>query len=168
MYDTDFREICVYKVGGGLEALIVFLGGFLADTVGGTELDVGFFEVGSDAGWNEERSVFLLPSRSSEWTSNVRVDGVAQDLTAAGVVEEDLVLLQGGEVRSDGVDLQLAVNKDLGHVSMLDGCLRSIMIGDFLWPLDSVRRLSQCSPHDVCWRAEGLQWPCIKGSGVIS
>lgn len=83
-----------------------------------------------------------VPSRSSERTSNVRVDGVAQDLSAASVVEENLVLLQGGEVRSDGVDVQIAVDKDLGHVSMLDGCLRGIMAKDSLWPLDCTTTLT--------------------------
>lgn len=48
-WGTYFRYICIYKIGGGLQALVVFLGGFLADVVGGAELDVGFFQVGSDA-----------------------------------------------------------------------------------------------------------------------
>ena len=122
--------MCVDEVGSGLEALIVFLGGFLADIVGGAELDIGFFEVGSNAGWNEDKSVFSISSRRSEWRSKVRVDGVAQDLTAASVVKEDLVLLQGGEVRSDGVEVQIAVDKDVGHVSMLK--LRSSWLREFL------------------------------------
>lgn len=131
MHGTDFGDMCVYEVGGGLEALIVFLRGFLADIVGGAELDIGFFEVGSDAGRNEGSSIFSLCSRISEWRSNVRVDGVAQHLTTASVVKEDLVLLQGGEVRSDGVEVQIAVNKDVGHVSMLNGCLKVFMAEKF-------------------------------------
>lgn len=131
MYGTNFGDMCVDEVGGSLEALIVFLRGFLANIVGSAELDIGFFEVGSDAGWNEDKSVFSLSSRRSEWRSHVRVDGVAQDLTAASVVKEDLVLLEGGEVRSDGVKVQTAVNKDVGHVSMLDGCLKVFMAENF-------------------------------------
>lgn len=48
---------------------------------------------------------YYNPEGMREQCEDERVDGVAEDLTAAGVVEEDLFLLQGGEVGSDGVEM---------------------------------------------------------------
>ena len=59
--------------------------------------------------------------------------GVAQDLTAAGVVEEDLLLLQSGEVRLDSWDVQLAVNNDVRHGPKSKGSLRDIISDKYRW-----------------------------------
>lgn len=47
---TYFGDMGVDEIGGGLEAGIILLRRFLTDVVGRTELNVGFFKVGSDAG----------------------------------------------------------------------------------------------------------------------
>lgn len=47
--NTYLIEAGVHEIGSCLEALIVLLRRFLTDIVGGTELDIGLFEVRSDA-----------------------------------------------------------------------------------------------------------------------
>lgn len=45
--------------------------------------------------------VRLIESKQSSWLGDVRVNDAAENLTASGVVEKDLVLSQRREVASD-------------------------------------------------------------------
>lgn len=48
--------------------------------------------------------------------TGIRVDGIAEDLTAAGVVKKDLVLLECGEMRADRIHVQPAINNHVCHI----------------------------------------------------
>lgn len=58
----------------------------------------------------------MPPSIENGDRIGIRIDGVAEDLTAAGVVKKDLVLLQCGEMRADGVHVQTTINNHVCHV----------------------------------------------------
>ena len=76
----DLVDAGVDEVGAGLVGCGVPVSRLLADGVGGTELDVAAAEIVTDG-----------------------VDDGTERLAAAGVVEEDLVLLEGWELGPDGV-----------------------------------------------------------------